>query len=40
MNTYEKQLIVDPTKQENGEHPKHIMDAIEKLNLPHPEYEG
>lgn len=28
------------TFNEVAEHPNYVMDAIEKLNLPHPDYEG
>jgi len=32
--------IVSPTKEEVIEHPEYVLGAIERLNLPHPEYEG
>ncbi len=32
--------IVNPTKEEAVEHPDYVLEAIERLNLPHPEYEG
>jgi hypothetical protein len=32
--------IVQPTQKEIVEHPDYIEDVIEKMNLPHPDYEG
>jgi len=33
-------IIVNPTDKEIVEHPEYVLDAIERLNLPHPDYEG
>ena len=32
--------IVDPTVEEIVEYPQSTLEAIERLNLPHPDYDG
>ena len=40
MNNNNEGIIVDPTKEEEVEYSQPTLDAIERLNLPHPDYEG
>lgn len=40
MNNNNEGAILNPTRKEIVEHPAHVIDAIERLNLPHPDYEG
>ncbi len=34
------EIIVNPTKEEVAEHPEYVLEALERQNLPHPDYEG
>ena len=40
INSNENLEIVEPTIKEVAEHPEHVLNAIERMNLPHPECEG
>jgi len=40
MNNNNEGVIVDPTNEEIVEHPDYVLEVIERLNLPHPDYEG
>ena len=40
MNNNNDDLIVNPTNEEIVEHPEYVLEAIERLSLPHPDYEG
>ena len=40
INNNENLEIVEPTIKEFVEHPEYVLNAIEALSLPHPEYEG
>jgi hypothetical protein len=40
MNINENLEIVESATKELVEHPQYVLDAIEKMNLPHPEYDG
>lgn len=40
MNNNTEGVIVNPTSKEIVDHPKYVEDAIERLNLPHPDYDG
>ena len=40
MNNNNDGPIVDTTTKEIVEHPDYVLEAIEALGLPHPDYEG
>ena len=40
INNNENLEIVEPTIKEVVQHPEYVLNAIERLNLPHPDYEG
>tara|TARA_R110000850_G_C9812442_1_gene451594 strand:- start:644 stop:769 length:126 start_codon:yes stop_codon:yes gene_type:complete len=40
INNNENLEIVEPVTKEIAEHPQHVLDAIEKINLSHPDYDG
>lgn len=40
MNNNNEGIIVNTTNKEIVEHPDYVLEAIERLNLPHPDYDG
>ena len=40
MKNNNDDAIVNPTSKEIVEHPEYALEAIERLNLPHPDYDG
>ena len=40
INNNENLEIVEPTIKEVVDHPEYALNAIDRMNLPHPEYEG
>lgn len=40
INNNENLEIVEPAIKEVVQHPEYTLNAIERMNLPHPEYEG
>ena len=40
MKNNNDDAIVNPTSKEIVEHPEYVLDAIERLSLPHPDYDG
>ena len=40
INNNENLEIVEPAIKEVAKHPEYVLNAIERMDLPHPEYEG
>lgn len=36
----DNEIVKNPTNKEVAEHPEYVLSAIERLNLPHPDYDG
>ena len=40
INNNENLEIVEPTIKEVVQHPEYVLNTIDRMNLPHPEYDG
>ena len=36
----DNEIVKNPTNKEIVEHPEYVLNAIERLNLPHPDCDG